>query len=94
MYKPLSDSTLMSMTKRQIIEILRMTEHNFFAAEEALVQQAENVKNWVPVVRCSECKYHRGNEVFHFCKRLGIYSPDDSEFFCKYGEKRVTTGEN
>lgn len=41
MYKPLSDSTLMSMTKKQIIENLRIAEHNFFAAEEALAQQAE-----------------------------------------------------
>lgn len=28
MYKPLADSTLMSMTKKEIIELLRMAERN------------------------------------------------------------------
>lgn len=50
MYKPLSDSTLMSMTKKQIIENLRIAEHNFFSAEETLAQQAENMRDWAPVV--------------------------------------------
>lgn len=35
-YKAYSDSYLMSLTKPQIIELLRVTEHNFFATEEAL----------------------------------------------------------
>lgn len=70
MYKPLSDSTLMGMTKKQIIEQLRIAEHNFFAAEETLAQQIENVKNWVPVVRCSACKYHQENGFFTFVKGL------------------------
>lgn len=87
MHKPLSDSTLMSMTKKQIIENLRMAEHNFFAAEEALAQQAENVKNWVPVVRCSECKYHCEHDGYHHCMILDTRCPDDSEFFCKYGKR-------
>ena len=33
MYKPYSDSYLMSLTKEQIIELLRVAEHNFFATE-------------------------------------------------------------
>lgn len=36
MCKPYSDSYLMSLTKEQIIELLRVAGHNFFAAEEAL----------------------------------------------------------
>lgn len=88
MYKPLSDSTLMSVTKKQIIENLRIAEHNFFAAEEALAQQAENVKNWVPVVRCSECRYYCEHDGYHYCMIPDTYYPDDSEFFCKQGEKR------
>lgn len=36
MYKPYSDSYLMSLTKAQIIELLRVAEHNFFATKEAL----------------------------------------------------------
>lgn len=35
-YKSYSDSHLMSLTKEQIIELLRTAEHNFFATEEAL----------------------------------------------------------
>lgn len=42
MYKPLADSTLMSMTKKEIIEQLRIAEHNFKAMEETVNQQAEN----------------------------------------------------
>lgn len=42
MYKPLADSTLMRMTKKEIIEQLRIAEHNFKAMEETVNQQAEN----------------------------------------------------
>lgn len=67
-YKELSDSYLMSMTKRQIIERLRMAEHNFQTIEEAVHQQYDYTKDWHPVRRgtwihdkknrkakCSEC---------------------------------------
>ena len=36
MYKAYSDSYLMSLTKAEIIELLRVAEHNFCATEEAL----------------------------------------------------------
>ena len=41
----------------------------------------------VPVVRCRECKHHHdcGTD---FCDALGMDCPDDSEFFCSYGERR------
>lgn len=87
MYKPLSDSTLMGMTKKQIIEQLRVAEHNFFAMQDTVAQQAENIKDWVHVVRCPECKWHRDYDV-HYCARRGVKCPDDSEFFCKYGERQ------
>ena len=35
-YKAYSDSYLMFLTKAQIIGLLRVAEHNFFATEEAL----------------------------------------------------------
>lgn len=41
MYKAYSDSYLMSLTKDQIIELLRVAEHNFFATEEALNNSAK-----------------------------------------------------
>lgn len=40
-YKAYSDNYLMSLTKPQIIELLRTAEHNFFATEEALNNSAE-----------------------------------------------------
>lgn len=39
-YKAYSDSYLMSLTKAQIIELLRVAEHNFFATEEGLQNSA------------------------------------------------------
>lgn len=52
----------------------RETISNFPAADVA------------PVVRCPECKYHLDCGT-HFCDRLGMDCPDDSEFFCKYGAR-------
>ncbi len=49
-YKVYSDATLMSMKKSEIIETLRVAEHNYFAAKQTLDIQFENVKNWFPVV--------------------------------------------
>ena len=40
-YKPYSNNYLMSLTKAQIIELLRVAEHNFFATEEALNNSAK-----------------------------------------------------
>ncbi len=40
-YKVHSDSYLMSLTKAQIIELLRVAEHNFFTTEEALNNSAK-----------------------------------------------------
>lgn len=40
-YKAYSDSYLMSLTKAQIIELLRVAEHNFFTTEEALNNSAK-----------------------------------------------------
>ena len=39
-----------------------------------------------PVVRCKDCKHHYDCGV-HFCDRLGMDCPDDSDFFCSYGER-------
>ena len=41
----------------------------------------------VPVVRCRECKYHHDCGA-HFCDALGMDCPDDSKFFCSYGERK------
>lgn len=39
-----------------------------------------------PVVRCCDCKYHYDCGT-HFCDRLGMDCPDESDFFCKYGAR-------
>lgn len=73
MYKPLADSTLMRMTKKEIIEQLRIAEHNFKAMEETVNQQAENfIKllaeerkhgHWTKDNKCSECGAKMDEEV-------------------------------
>ena len=69
MYEPLADSTLMRMTKKEIIEQLRIAEHNFKAMKETVNQQAENfIKllaeerkhgHWTKDNKCSECGAQR-----------------------------------
>lgn len=45
MYKPLADSTLHSMTKKELIALLRTAEHNAKVSQEWVAQQAENIKD-------------------------------------------------
>ncbi len=100
--KKYSDSTLMRMTKAELIEQLRCAEHNREVAEEALAQQAENLKDWKPVVHCRDCKHfnftrmecendaistdHEGGAQYS----LNFYLDD----FCSYGEKRKNADES
>lgn len=44
-YKRYSDSTLMRMTKADLIEQLRVAEYNRDVAEEFLSRQTENMKD-------------------------------------------------
>ena len=39
----------------------------------------------VRVVKCKDCKWHRDM----WCWSLQMKTPDDPEFFCKYGERYV-----
>lgn len=41
----------------------------------------------VIVTRCKDCKYHYDCGV-HFCNRLRMNCPDDSDFSCSYGERK------
>lgn len=94
--KRYSNSTLMRMTKAELIAQLRCAEYNRTVAEETLAQQAENVKNWEPVVHCRDCKHfdftsmeckndaistdHEGGAQYS----LNFYLDD----FCSYGERK------
>ena len=60
----------------------RLIKRNFVA----LVTNAPTI-DAVPVVRCRECKHHHDCET-RFCDALGMDCPDDSEFFCSYGERK------
>lgn len=51
-----------------------------------LIEKAPTV-DAAPVVRCKDCKHHYDCGV-HFCDRLGMDCPDDSDFFCSYGERK------
>ena len=57
-------------------------------AWDSAIYALENVPaaDVAPVVRCCDCKYHHDCGT-HFCDRLGMDCPDDSEFFCKYGAR-------
>ena len=58
------------------------------AKEDCLAEiEAAQTVDAVPVVRCMECKHHHDCDT-HFCDALGMDCPDDSEFFCSYGERR------
>ena len=79
-----STGTLMGLTKKELVEYVRIAEHNQDVAEEALNQQAENVKDWMPVVHgfwssltdcsnagvyCSVCKKKVWKEDYAWCNR-------------------------
>ena len=57
------------------------------SCEECVVNDAPTV-DAVPVVRCRECKKHSEANGKHYCKFWRMYCPDDSEFFCKAGERK------
>lgn len=95
MYKPLADSTLHSMTKKELIELLRTAEHNAKVSQEWVAQQAENIKDWAPVVRCKECKWFADNNdgEWYGCQMFGtvLNNPEDApkpDDFCSYGERK------
>lgn len=59
-----------------------------WAKENCLAEiEAAQTVDAVLVVRCRECKHHHDCDT-HFCDALGMDCPDDSEFFCSYGERK------
>lgn len=43
------------------------------------------------IIRCSECVNHADEHGQHYCRFWCRYCPDDSEFFCKAGERKDGT---
>lgn len=81
-----SDSTLMRMTKAELIEMLRVAEHNQDVLEDAIAQIDKNIKYWAPVRHghwitdgsnrheCSECHKTRwvwGVVKMEYCEHCG-----------------------
>ena len=62
---------------------------HFINGIESVLEYAENLPavDAVLVVRCKDCKHHYDCGG-HFCNRLGMDCPDDSDFFCSYGERK------
>ena len=72
-YKSYSDSYLMSLTKAQIIELLRVAEHNFFTTEEAL---NNSVKTGTEIAE----KFDKAKELLKSATNvLKIYRPCDDD---------------
>lgn len=57
--KPYADSTLQNMNKSELINYVRVLEKNYDVAIGFLNQQAENVKDWTPVV-CAHWMFESG----------------------------------
>ena len=61
---------------------------------DAVTMQGVKIINQFPavdaveVVRCFECEKHCESNGKHYCKFWRMYCPDDSEFFCKAGERK------
>lgn len=45
----------------------------------------------VPVVKCRKCVNHSEVDGYHYCKFWRMYCPDDSDFFCKAGQRKIET---
>lgn len=54
---------------------------------EVLIDTAPTI-DAVPVVRCHECVNHRDIDGEHYCKFWWAACPDDSDFFCKAGQRK------
>lgn len=81
MYKPLADSTLLRMPKKEIIELLRVAEHNAKVSQEWVAQQAENLKDWKPVVHARRIPFH--SEVagdIQYCSACDVGNTAKSDF--------------
>ena len=80
---------LLEIYKKWIPQLLSKEDEGDRRGVETCIMVLEDMQtvDAVPVVRCLECKYHHDCET-HFCDALGMDCPDDSEFFCSYGERK------
>ena len=73
--------------------VFKYTTASDFLSARGEIERAAKVLESLPaadvvsVVRCKDCKHHHYCEI-HFCDALGMDCPDDSKFFCSYGERK------
>lgn len=67
-------------------DALKALQNNFYSTAMDIINRVPPA-DVAPVVRCKDCKYHYDCGV-HFCNRLRMDCPDDSDFFCSYGERK------
>lgn len=82
-----ADSTLKSWTKDELINQIRILEHNVAVKQERLNIQAKLLKTWAPVVRCKDCEHWgaRKADGYGFCCIWGASVKENS--FCNSGVK-------
>lgn len=96
-YKPLSDSTLRSMTKDKIIKSLRITEHNFevmqeksnnqFEENKKLIQENEKLKSMLKTVADDISSFENvlvGNNCRLPCEKCLYYNDGKDECVYKH----------
>lgn len=77
-YKAYSDGYLMSLTKAEIIELLRVAEHNFFTTEEALKNSAKAGQEYAK-------KFDKAKELLSFAARdMTIVMTGERCDICKF----------
>lgn len=93
-YKAYSDSYLMSLTKVQIIELLRVAEHNFFVAEEALNNSAkagmEIAEKYDKAKKLLELTMDTSYSLHKSCYNCSHFTSDHN---CNIGKYLYGTGE-
>ena len=65
----------------------------FLHGVESVIEFAERLPaaDTVLIVRCKECRHHHDYGT-HYCDILRMACPDDSEFYCSYGEREENNG--
>ena len=84
----------------RLIDADMATDRYYADWEKMNIYSGEADRNWlmrcineaptidaVPVVRCPQCIHHEDNG-YHFCNKWEHFLPDDSEFFCAFGERK------
>ena len=81
---------LLETYKKWIPQLLSKEDEGDRRGVETFIMVLEDMQtvDAVPVVRCHECKKHSEANGKHYCKFWRMYCPDDSDFFCKAGERK------